>query len=92
MAYDPTENIRRSMVEQINSDPSPKSALESDYGRDNVWTTDELSERFEVIGFMAPFAMVREKSTGKKGSVMFQHSPRLYFNFEADPDPSKGRW
>jgi hypothetical protein len=84
MAFDPTENLRRSMVAEINSNPSLKSALESDYGVGNVWTTAELSERFEVIGFMAPFAVVREKATGKKGTVMFQHSPRLYFNFEVD--------
>ena len=84
MAFDPTENLRRSMVEEINNNPSPKSALESDYGKGNVWTTDELTERFEVTGFMAPFAIVKEKATGKKGTVMFQHSPRIYFNFEAD--------
>ena len=94
MAYDPTETIRRELVAEINANPSPKAELEAVYGVGNVWTTNELSERFEVIGFMAPFAVVRERTTGaaaahavvvdgrgRKGSVEFQHSPRLYYNF-----------
>lgn len=84
MAYDPTEQTRRDMVQEINSHPSVKSELESDYGVGNVWSTAELSERFEVIAFRAPFAVVREKATGKKGTVMFQHSPRFYFSFKED--------
>ena len=91
MAFDKTENIRREMVAQINAEPvTERQELESQYGLANVWDTQELSERFEVIGFLAPFCLVRDRVTGKKGSVVFQHSPRLYFNFELDPD--KGRW
>lgn len=78
---DPTENIRRQMVDEINSNPNPKELLEADYGKGNVWDTEELSKEFKVTGFMAPFCVVERKSDGKKGSVMFQHSPRLYFNF-----------
>lgn len=94
MSFDPTEATRRAMVADINFNPSPRAALEATYGADNVWDTDQLSERFEVIGFMAPFAVVRERTTGaaaahavvkdglgRKGTVEFQHSPRFYYNF-----------
>lgn len=89
--YDPTESIRREMVAQTNEQPTPRQELESQYGAGNVWDTRELSERFEVISFLAPFCIVRDKVTGKRGTVMFQHGPpRLYFDYNSDPD--KGRW
>jgi hypothetical protein len=47
-----------------------------------VWDTKELSERFEVLGFKNPFAIVRDRTTGQRGSVLFQHSPRYYFGFD----------
>jgi hypothetical protein len=34
-----------------------------------------LSEYFEVIGFMAPLDVVRRRSDGVKGGLMFQHHP-----------------
>jgi len=49
-----------------------------------VWNTEELSEDYEVIGFMAPFVVVRRKGDGKKGSLEFQHQPRFYFGFSLD--------
>ena len=77
---DPTENIRRSMVEEINYFPGSREDLEAQHGR--VWDTIELSRDFTVTGFAAPFVIVVEKSSGKKGSMMFQHSPRFYWGFE----------
>lgn len=47
-----------------------------------VWTTDELREHFEVEGFMAPVVVVRRRSDGARGSLMFTHSPRFYFGWE----------
>ena len=79
---DPTENIRREMVAEINAAPGSREALEAQYGK--VWNTSELSEDFEVTGFLAPFVVVRRKSDGKKGSLTFQHSPRFYFSFQED--------
>lgn len=74
---DDTEAIRREMLESgqpyrdlVRSDPKDR------------WTTDELREEFEVIGFMAPFVAVRRKSDGAKGSMEFTHNPRWYFNFK----------
>ena len=77
---DPTENIRREMVAEINSDPGSRPALEAQYGQ--VWDTTQLSQDFEVVGFMAPFVVVRRRNDGRKGSLTFQHHPRFYFSFE----------
>ncbi len=46
-----------------------------------VWTTDELTEDFDVLGFMAPVVVVRRKADGVRGSLEFTHQPRYYFNF-----------
>ncbi len=80
---DPTESARRAMVQdQRASGPTPREVLEQTHGR--VWDTSQLTEDFEVIGFLAPFVAVRRKSDGQKGSLSFQHSPRLYFDFVED--------
>jgi hypothetical protein len=60
--------------------PGSREALEAQHGK--VWSTEELSRDFEVIGFMAPYIAVRRKSYGKKGSLEFQHNPRFYFAFK----------
>lgn len=77
---DPTETIRRERVAEINAAPGSREALEALYGQ--VWNTDQLSVEFEVLGFMAPLVVVRRRSDGCKGSLEFQHTPRLYFNFQ----------
>jgi hypothetical protein len=77
---DPTELVRRQRVAEINAEPGSREALEAKYER--VWSTDELSEDFEVIGFSAPLVVVRRRSDGRKGSLEFQHNPRLYFDFQ----------
>jgi hypothetical protein len=77
---DPTEAARRERLVEINAEPGSREALEAKYGQ--VWDTDQLADDFEVVGFMAPLVVVRRKSDGVKGSLEFQHAPRLYFNFE----------
>jgi len=79
---DPTETIRRQRLAEINLVPGSREALEAQHGQ--VWTTDELRQEFEVIGFMAPLVAVRRRSDGRKGSLEFQHNPRFYFNFQMD--------
>jgi hypothetical protein len=79
MMSDPTENIRRQMVREINSEPNEREALEVQHGQ--VWDTKELGRDFIVEGFMAPFVMVKRKSDDQKGSLTFQHSPRYYYSF-----------
>ena len=77
---DPTETIRRQRLVEINAEPGSREALEAKHGQ--VWDTDQLMEEFEAIGFMAPLIVVRRRSDGVKGSLEFQHSPRLYFAFK----------
>jgi hypothetical protein len=77
---DPTETARREMLAEINAEPGSREYLAARHGE--VWSTDELSRDFEVIGFAAPLVVVRRKSDGVKGSLMFQHHPRFYFGFE----------
>ena len=79
---DETETLRRARLAEINAESGNRSALEAKHGK--VWDTDELAADFEVIGFMAPFVVVRCKSDGAKGSLEFQHDPRFYFNFRKD--------
>lgn len=82
MSSDPTEDVRRELVNEINAEPGSREALEAEHGADNVWTTSELQQHFTVEAFMAPFCIVTRKSDGARGSVTFQHDPRFYFNFQ----------
>jgi hypothetical protein len=79
---DQTEAPRRERLAEINATPGSREALEAQYGQ--VWDTEQLGEEFEVTGFLAPLVVVRRKRDGVKGSLEFQHHPRLYFNFVAD--------
>jgi hypothetical protein len=77
---DETEDVRRQLLGEINAAPGSREYLEARHGQ--VWDTQQLSQDFDVIGFMAPLVVVRRRSDGVKGSLMFQASPRLYFGFE----------
>jgi hypothetical protein len=79
---DPTESIRREMVAEINAEPGSRESLEAKHGQ--VWGTDQVRDQFEVIGFMAPFVVVKRRSDGVSGSLMFQHNPRFYFGFQPE--------
>lgn len=74
---DPTENIRRNMIET----GQPAKDLEQAEER---WDTDGLIRDFTVVGFAAPFVVVIRKSDGQKGSLEFTHRPRVYFNWVPD--------
>ena len=76
---DVTETARRQRLVEINLDPGNRAALEAAHGR--VWSTSELTEDFEVVGFLAPFVVALRRSDGQKGSLEFQANPRFYFNF-----------
>ena len=79
---DPTESIRREMVKEINAVEGSREQLEAKYGQ--VWDTKEVQNDFSVEGFLAPFVSVKRKSDNVKGTLEFQHDPRLYFNFKGD--------
>ena len=76
---DQTENVRRTLVNEINSEEAGREEMEAKYGQ--VWNTAEVFKDFEIHGFMAPFVTATKRSTGERGSLMFQHSPRFYFAF-----------
>ena len=46
------------------------------------WTTQELQEEFEVVGFSMGYVAVKRKSDGQLGSMGFDHSPRVYHSFK----------
>ena len=79
---DQTETTRRQMVQEINANPGSREYLEAKHGQ--VWNTSELQQEFSVLGFMAPLIIVERKSDGVKGSLLFQHDPRLYYGFKKD--------
>jgi hypothetical protein len=84
---DETEQLRRARVSELNfglteNKDARQAELEVQYGR--VWDTDALRQDFEVLSFLAPYVIAREKATGKMGSLEFVHSPRLYFNWRED--------
>lgn len=74
---DDTEQIRRALAPVINQ-------LTDDEIPTPHWTRDQMEAEFEVKGFMAPFVVVRQKSTGQLGSLEFRHLPRVYFGWEPD--------
>ena len=79
---DVTESIRRERLTEINSEPNERETLAAKHGQ--VWNTGQLTADFEVLGFMAPYVVVKRKADGRKGSLEFQHSPRLYYRFVTD--------
>ena len=70
---------RRKMLAEMPEEL--RSRIESG---EEIWDTAALQETFEVLGFMAPFVVVRRKADGAKGSLMFTHSPRYYFGWQLD--------
>jgi len=76
---DPTEDARRALVSEINEHPTGRVALEAKHGQ--VWDTIELQRDYTVEGFCAPFVSITRKADGQRGTLMFQHAPRFYFDF-----------
>ena len=74
---DPTEDIRRTMIATGYPEVQAEFA-------EKQWTTAQLQEEFIVESFLAPFVVVTRKADNVKGSMMFKHSPRVYFNFTPD--------
>ena len=79
MTYDPTETIRREQIQTINRIPGGREDLEEKYGK--VWSTDQMTEEFSALGFLAPYVLVQRRSDKVKGTLMFLHNPRFYFSF-----------
>lgn len=73
---------RRILAAEINSRVLTRAEAEELYGR--VWDTQDLCRDYDVLGFAAPLVVVRHKSDGVVGTLVFQHHPRLYWGFEED--------
>jgi hypothetical protein len=72
--------VRRGMIES----GQPQADLAADDGP-RVWNgTGQLQQDFEVVGFAAPFVVVRRKADGVMGTLEFTHSPRVYFGWRPD--------
>jgi hypothetical protein len=81
--HNPTETARREMAADINDDvPATREAAGREFGK--VWTTSEIKNDFEILGFMAPLVIVKRKSDGATGTLLFTHHPRWYFDFKVD--------
>src|SRR4051812_30381996 len=80
------ESLRRARLAEINANPRDRDGLRSAHGE--VWDTSELKRDFEVLGFAAPYAVVRRRADGVLGSLVFQHQPRYFFSFVADEPPA----
>ena len=48
-----------------------------------TWTADQLRAEFEVVGYAAPFVVVRRRSDNVEGTLEFVHWPRRYFGWQA---------
>lgn len=51
---------------------------------EQTWTTDEMTAEFAVVGFAAPYVVVKRRSDGVLGTLEFKHSPRVYFGWQED--------
>lgn len=77
---DPTEPARRAALAEMQAcGARTRENLEQEFGY--VWDRRELIEEFEVIGFLAPLVAVQCRLDGRKGTLTFQHDPRLYYDF-----------
>lgn len=77
-------NHRHEIDSAINSEPRDRLDLQIEYG--TVWDTEELRHEFEVVAFRRPFAIVKRHHDQCLGTVMFQCTPRFYFDFRPDSE------
>lgn len=83
MSTDTTEDARRALL----AAGVPQADLENVLAKGGqVWDTKQLTEEFEVLGFAAPFVVVKRRSDGQKGSLEFTHRPRFYFGWDPHVD------
>jgi hypothetical protein len=78
---DATEPYRRQRLAEINAQPGSREALEAQYGQ--VWTTDELSHDFEVIGYMAPVGRRASKKRRQEGQLGVPTQSEVLFRIQA---------
>lgn len=77
--HDDTAAVRRLIIASGAVSKDLRATL--DAGKP-TWDTEALKRDFEVIGFAAPYVVVKRRSDGVVGSLAFVHEPRVYFEFE----------
>lgn len=75
---DVTEGFRRVLTEALNATGVPEAY------KGPIWDTEGMQVDFEVLGFMAPYVVVRRRSDGVRGTLLFTHHPRFYFDFREE--------
>lgn len=74
---DDTEHYRRELIaNKVPEHNAAKAAL--------IMNTDQMTALYTVRAFCAPYVIVSRKADGKCGTLEFVHSPRIYFNWQAD--------
>lgn len=68
-------------MNETTEEQAARQRLEGVHGKGDVFDTAELTDKFNVHSFLAPFCSVTRKSDGKKGTLQFDHRPRFYYNF-----------
>lgn len=76
---DSTADARQAMIPHMPAELAARVEA-----GEQVWTTEQMTAEFEVLGFMAPFVVVRRRVDGAQGSLKFAHSPRFYFDWKED--------
>ena len=76
---DEIEAVRREMVPE-----KPDHLVPAVARGEQVWDTDAFTKDFEMLGFMAPFVVVRRRSDGIRGTMKFTHDPRWYFGWQPE--------
>lgn len=72
--------------QQAKMSAAVAAVVAQDFAADDgpKWDTEAMQRDFEVMGFLAPFVVVRRKSDGVLGTLMFTHHPRFYFGWAPD--------
>ena len=70
---DPTEDIRKQMLVEINAAPGSREYLEHKHGQ--VWDTAQLSEDFEVSASPPLSSSSAGRAMGRRGACVPGHHP-----------------
>ena len=76
------EVLRMGRLIILNAQPTDRPTLEQRHGQ--VWDPAEMRRDFTLIGYIAPYVIVRRNADNVEGSLEFQHEPRFYFNWKED--------
>ena len=81
------EGTRRVLQELVNlmvgnmTEREARFYLEKVY-HGQIFNTQELTQNYKVLSFLAPFVQLERLDDNKIGYMMFTHNPRFYFGFQ----------